>query len=278
MLIKSIKHDLLATYRDFVALYLVLFVMAVTAPLLLATRMEWLVALMIVSFAFITIAIMVVTFISIVRLYARRLYSSEGYLTLTLPVSTMETLISKIITGLIWSIVTFLVFVVAFLAFSAMFYLVFNGSKWEEILVIFSVVRDIWESGYLWPIVRTLLIQIPLMLGSTLYSLTLLLFIVTLVHTSFIKKHRLPLGLLIYYVISNVLSVIMTMVLMPLLMNSSGLSDLSMVFSGVYYTMNDMDFLINWPYYGTQLAMFLLLVGLLSYASWWLMEKKLEIE
>lgn len=121
MLIKSIKHDILATYRDFVALYLVLIVMAVTAPLVLSTRMEWLTALIIISITFVSIGIMVVTFISIVRLYARRLYSNEGYLTLTLPVNTIETLISKVITGLFWSVVTFVVFVVAFLLFSRCF-------------------------------------------------------------------------------------------------------------------------------------------------------------
>jgi hypothetical protein len=150
MLIKSIKHDILATYRDFVALYLVLLLMAVSAPLILATRLELLTVLLIISFAFISIAIMVVTFISIVRLYSRRLYSNEGYLTLTLPVSTLDTLIAKIVTGLIWSITTFVVFVVAFLAFSLMFWVVFNASDWNEITTIFRFITDFWNSGYFW--------------------------------------------------------------------------------------------------------------------------------
>ncbi len=278
MLIKSIKHDILATYRDFVALYLVLIVMAVTAPLVLSTRMEWLTALIIISITFVSIGIMVVTFISIVRLYARRLYSNEGYLTLTLPVSTIETLISKVITGLFWSVVTFVVFVVAFLLFSLMFYVVFNTSQWDDVLSVFSIVQEIWQSGYIGLMAQNLLIQSPLMLASTAYSLTLLLFIVTLVHTSFIKKHRLPLGVLIYYVLGNVISVVMLMITSSMYVDAYALQDFAFNFGGAYLIFDGSKFIIDWLYYGTQMALYLLFIGALGYAAWWLVEKKLEVE
>jgi hypothetical protein len=278
MLMKSIKHDILATYRDFAALYLVLMVMAITAPLIFATRLEWLTALIIISLTFVSIGIMVVTFISIVRLYARRLYSNEGYLTLTLPVSTTETLISKAITGLFWSLVTFLVFVVAFLLFSLTFYLVFNNSQWDDVLAVFSIVNEIWQSGYIWEITKTLLLQAPLMLTSTLYSLTLLLFIVTLVHTSFIKKHRLPLGVLIYYVLGNLISVLMLMFMSSLFTVDSAMQDVALNLGGAYFLFNGTSFVIDWAYYGTQMALYLLIIGALGYGSWWLVEKKLEVE
>lgn len=278
MLIKSIKHDLLATYRDFVALYLVLIVMAITAPLVLASRMEWLTVLIIISLTFVSIGIMVVTFISIVRLYTRRLYSSEGYLTLTLPVSTTETLISKVITGLIWSVVTLVIFIVAFLLFSLTFYLVFNNSQWEDVLAVFSIVNEIWQSGYVWEIGKTLLLQAPLMLTSTLYSLTLLLFIVTLVHTSFIKKHRLPLGVLIYYILGNLISMLMMLFTSSFFTEGSAMQDLALNLGGAYFMFNGTSFVIDWAYYGTQMALYLLIIGALGFGAWWLVEKKLEVE
>jgi hypothetical protein len=278
MLIKSIKHDILATYRDFVALYLVLLLMAVSAPLILATRLELLTVLLIISFAFISIAIMVVTFISIVRLYSRRLYSNEGYLTLTLPVSTLDTLIAKIVTGLIWSITTFVVFVVAFLAFSLMFWVVFNASDWNEITTIFRFITEFWNSGYFWTLLHGFSLQIPMMLTTTVYSLTLLIFIVTLVNTSFVHKHRLPIGVLTYYVASNVITLVLAFFTTPFAINNIPIDSNAMMLGGLFVMFDGEVFVIDWLQYGTQIALYILIIAGLGYGSWWLVEKKLEIE
>ena len=124
MLIKLIKHDLLATYREFTGLYVALISMAIVGPVVISTKNEWLIAILFFGLFGFTIATLVVTFMTIIKLYSRRLFSDEGYLTLTLPVKTRDTIASKVATGVFWSFATIAVFFLSFTLFTTIFYFI----------------------------------------------------------------------------------------------------------------------------------------------------------
>ena len=86
MLRKLVKHDILSTYRDFAGLYMGMFAFAILAALSInMDRDGYLIGISVFLLTGFSIATAVVTFVSIIRLFGRRMFTSEGYLTLTLP-------------------------------------------------------------------------------------------------------------------------------------------------------------------------------------------------
>ena len=71
------------------------------------------------GFSFLIIGILFALFISIFVNYDRSMFKRPGYLTLTLPVSTTELILSKVLTTMIWLIIAMFVMVVGILYLSS---------------------------------------------------------------------------------------------------------------------------------------------------------------
>jgi hypothetical protein len=117
MLWKLVKLDIKSTSRDFAILYTGMFALAILAGTMANELIVFSLALNIA----ISITVAVVTFVSIIRLFSRRMFSTEGYLTLTLPATSTQTVIAMVLTGAFWSIMTLVMFT---LALSTMFMVV----------------------------------------------------------------------------------------------------------------------------------------------------------
>ena len=206
MILKLIKHDLKAILPDFYGIYLALIVLSVIGPFLLRVSPEWLVVIYMLVVVGTFIAVGVVTFIALINLFNKRLFSHQGYLNLTLPVSTTSLLGSKIITGMIISILTGFVTAVSFFIFAI-------SITWLT-LGDLSRIAPIWdaivESKILWELGRIYAALTPLGLANMAYSLALLLFVITFTHTSFVRKNRLLVGIILYVGIGLALSTIQT--------------------------------------------------------------------
>lgn len=281
MLIKLIKHDLLATYREFTGLYVALISMAIVGPVVISTKNEWLIAILFFGLFGFTIATLVVTFMTIIKLYSRRLFSDEGYLTLTLPVKTRDTIASKIATGVFWSFATVAVFFLSFTLFTTIFYFILTGTQWYDVSVdIAAILAQISDTGIFNVLFNASLLGFPLSLMDTVYSMTLLLFIITLVNTSLIRKNRVAAGVALYLLASMILgsilsnlhgeSILFTELILKL-NESSGIADVANALRAFNFTFYGMDYAI------TLVGKLIYIVGL-GFGTHWLLEHKLEIE
>jgi hypothetical protein len=275
MLIKSIKHDLLSTYRDFLSVYSALLVIALIGPFIVNSGVEWMIAILFLGIFGFSVATFVITFLTIIRLYNRRLFSSEGYLTLTLPVKTSTTIIAKVVTGFIWSTLTVIVFGLSTLIFGGIYYWtndVFNSIDYLALLDFLKMIND---TGAVWTAVQSIIVALPLTIVDSIYSLVLLIFVMTLINTSFIKKYKVPVGIAVYMVISGLLSTILGLFHGSAIIFSTG----DPIFiTGPFDLLTNLGYSINWVSYAIQFIGMVVYIAGLGYGSWWLLEHKLELE
>ncbi|RDU22318.1 hypothetical protein [Anaerosacchariphilus polymeriproducens] len=133
MLGKLFQAEWKATSRWLLPLHLILLVVTVMGKILLSTGLlenEAFVALAILSMTFYTILIIatsIITFVIIVVRFYKSLFSDEGYLTFTLPVTTNQLLISKIGVAFIWCLINTVSVILS------VFILVFNEKTMDSI-------------------------------------------------------------------------------------------------------------------------------------------------
>ena len=128
MLKKLIKHDFLTTGRVLLPLFLILFGITLLGFILGSTKLfsrpvlvpMGLILLIVYFLALIAIGL--ITGIYLIVYFYRNHFTSQGYLTFTLPVSPWSLLHSKVITGFVWTIIEFLlIFGSLFLVLGAAF-------------------------------------------------------------------------------------------------------------------------------------------------------------
>ena len=111
MLGKLIKHDFKATGKVMLPLNLILIVVTALGCLLMASRLlqraELLPLTFLLLFAYVMmiIALGTVTSIYLIVHFYRTMFTAQGYLSFTLPVSPWSLLHSKLIVGFVWTVV-----------------------------------------------------------------------------------------------------------------------------------------------------------------------------
>ncbi len=120
MVKKLLKHEAVYYARTLLIMEAVLFVLALFTRLLLFFEFDSIVYYILqgssyAMFGLAAFACLMMTFvIGIVRFY-KNLFSNEGYLTFTLPVSTNQHLFAKLFSAVVYSVITFISVIVAFL-------------------------------------------------------------------------------------------------------------------------------------------------------------------
>lgn len=108
MLGRLLKHDFKSTGKVLIPLYLLLVIITVIGSVLLGTKllqrdeMLPLAIILLLTYILVLFAISIITSIFLVVNYYRNMFSSQGYLTFTLPASTWTIFNSKVITGFCW--------------------------------------------------------------------------------------------------------------------------------------------------------------------------------
>ena len=212
---KLVKHEFHATARIIPFIYLVTIFLAlvhvVTAKLNLGAASKIsLVLMVLMCFAQIAIA-----FVLVIWRYYKNMYSSEGYLTHTLPVHPSQLLWSKLLVGFIWTALSYIVGAAVF-AGVMMADFVKSANQLDEISTIYHAFLaqtglDKYEAA-MWIFV------IGMMLLSILLLLTEAYFAITVGNLS--KLHSLGIGgpVLVYfaeYIALQIVAVV-TMMFIPL--------------------------------------------------------------
>lgn len=118
MLGKLLKYELKATSRVFIPLYIVILIVSIVNGLSLNLEILNIQGLATIILMCLFISLFVITIVVTIQRFNKNLLKDEGYLMFTLPVSSKHLVLSKYLTSLIW---TFLSFVVAFLSFTIIF-------------------------------------------------------------------------------------------------------------------------------------------------------------
>ena len=118
MLGKLLKYELKATSRVFIPLYIAILVVSIVNGLSLNLEILNIQGLATIVLMCLFFSLFVITIVVTIQRFNKNLLKDEGYLMFTLPVSSKHLVLSKYLTSLIW---TFLSFVVAFLSFTIIF-------------------------------------------------------------------------------------------------------------------------------------------------------------
>jgi hypothetical protein len=206
MLSKLIKYDVKSTWRDFAGIYLAILLGVVIVPLVIRNINNMIVntAVGIVAFG-IVVSVIVITVINLFKIYNTNIFSREGYLTMTLPVTATKIVTSKLIVSSMWIVLTGIVSVIGMIIFTlimspGILYDIVNGiryvvSLWDGQSMILSIVKEVAK----------------------------LFLSCSIAHLRQLNKWRVPVGILSFFVFTWIESVLvqgLNRVFKPLLPNS----------------------------------------------------------
>lgn len=280
MLIKLVKHDILSTYRDFTGYYMGMFALAILAATAITNDSSgYLIGFSAILLTMLSITTAVMTFVTIIRLFSRRMFTSEGYLTMTLPVTNTQTVIAKLLTGAFWSIMTMLMFIIA----GAI--LIASEFMFADVMIYGYTLSQIWsmflDTGFMRIIFSGILTGIPMGILEMFYSLLILLFVILFINTSFVKKYKTGIGVVIFLAINVILNTFRTNIIggpvslneirVEILPGMNAVNELLAALSGFEYE-------VNWLQYGGMALFYVVVMAGLGYLTVWLLNKKLELE
>lgn len=207
MLGKLMKYEFKASSRLFLLLYAALLVLSIVNSILMHIRdgfehsntiIEILSSLFMFGYVILIIAVVIATIIAIITRFYKNLLGDEGYLMFTLPVGTDSHILSKLITSVIWCMLSMLVVTASLFILTATF------SPFEVVSAFYKEVSALGVSVPLWILAFIVTIIVYMVhLITTFYA--------SMALGSNLTKNRLLgsfLGYLIMYAIGQVIGLV----------------------------------------------------------------------
>ena len=151
----------------------------------------YLLVLLLLAFGGLSVTLWIATIFLIIRRFKGSVYDRQGYLTLTLPVSEHQIISAKLLGGLIWSILSYIVFILSVLIIFSLTPVV------KEIPTLYRLMSPYLGYGWLY--------GLSLLTGSVTWILSIYLSISI---GQLFNEYRTALAVLAYIVISIVVSYI----------------------------------------------------------------------
>lgn len=270
MLTKLLKHEWKGCWKVPTVLIGILWITAVFAGLTFLSPMwrigmegmDVLLILVIMAFYFMIIAVSVgITLYMAIRFY-RSMFTDEGYLTHTLPVTTHQLLLSKILPMAAWNFLATLGIIVSLLIFGGLACF-FMSADWQTAM-------DAFKRGWL---------QINEMFGNSLPGFAVSTAAMMLVGVfsgsmmiagsvslgQMVTKHKVLGSIGAYFAINTVTQIMMTVIMMPTMFRMSNIQD------------NDVFRLLTSIYWIVSIIMAVVTVGL-YFLSEYLIRRKLNLD
>ena len=207
MLKKLIKYDFKAVFKYWWIAALSVLVLCVSAAFAFESLLykkntsdsEQAFLIVLVCFAFFAIiAFSIINFILLFKRFKNNLFSDEGYLTFTLPVKRSSILTSKLITNVVFDVMTVIVILLG------VFVMVTLASEYEIFNIISMFFSELWQLLGMYLVIYAICI-LALLLLITVFSVLVLFICITCAYT-ITKKSRVLVGIGIYYGINFVIS------------------------------------------------------------------------
>ncbi len=195
MLRKLIKYDIRSTWRDFAAVYLSILLGVLILPPLF-NRFNNEIVEVIAGFlgVGIVIATIVVMIMTLFRIFNTNVFSKEGYLTMTLPATSTEIVVSKLLVSSMWIVLTGLVSAIGI----CIFVLNMTEVPITEITAAFRKVMAMVDGGGTFALI---LLAIAMIL-SAVKEIAKLFLACSIAHLKQLNRFRVPVGILSYFVFS----------------------------------------------------------------------------
>lgn len=218
MLGKLIKHEFKATGRLFLLLYA--FIVLLTPIFSLFFRLAdgdhplqaTVGGLSIFGYIIMCIAVFFATYIFIVMRYYKTIATSEAYLTFTLPVSTHQIIISKVLVSFVWSCASTLLFILSIISMtfiSGIWTFEEAGEFLSELFELLSM-QGVAPGALFW-----ILTFLSLLVGVLLSCLQ---FLFSIAVGQLSKAHRVLMSVGIYFASYMAIQWITTLVTFPLML------------------------------------------------------------
>lgn len=195
MLSKLIKYDIRSTWRDFAGIYMSILLGVIIVPLLFNNVSYQLVNMAAGFMAFgIVVAVIVVMITNLFKIFNTNVFSRQGYLTMTLPVTSGQIVISKLIVSSMWIVLTGLVSVIGLFIFAMIITPATIPQLAEGLQKLFNLLDG---HGIL-----TIILLILAMIVSTIKEVAKLFLACSIAHLKQLNRFRVPVGILSYFVFS----------------------------------------------------------------------------
>lgn len=195
MLSKLIKYDIRSTWRDFAGVYLSILLGVLIVPLLFNhfnnEIVKTIAGFMVTGIVIATIVVMVIT---LFKIFNTNVFSKEGYLTMTLPVTAKQIVVSKLLVSSMWIVLTGIVSAIGICIFA----LNMNAAPLAEVAASFQKLISMFDSSGALAI--TLLILALIISG--VKEIAKLFLACSIAHLKQLNRFRVPVGILSYFVFS----------------------------------------------------------------------------
>ncbi|MBC8537194.1 hypothetical protein [Feifania hominis] len=209
MLGKLIKYDLKSNLRTLFSLYLVLVLMAVALPIAIKWENPYVLGILGVAGSGLVVAIFVILLVFIVEGFNKACFKSQGYLTMTLPVSPEMLVLSKVISVVIWLLCSLAVLFLCGGIVFGLSGLLFPGDlirfSWGE---LFEALGRFFQADIIGPLLLSLL----QMLVGLVSGVLLIYFCITLSHMGLFRKGRTLTAILSFFALSALTSYLQILV------------------------------------------------------------------
>lgn len=217
-------------------------------------------------YAFVIITTFIMTIVIAIRRFYKNLLSDEGYLMFTIPVNTNNLILSKLLTTIIWYIISIIVTIFSLMILS------FSDDFFENIgKFYFFLQRISYDLSSIPEISLTVILIMLLIIIAFPSSILMIYASIAIGHTR--HTHRLLYSFVAYLVIGfimniiyNVLSFFLTSPLNYITLNSSSISNINLLISqvNIYLVMN--------------IILSLLFSAVFYYITYIVLSKKLNLE
>lgn len=189
---KLMKHEIINSWIEITVVCLGIICFSLLFSLFSKLRIQspTLVGFSILALVFLYFAAGVLMIINIVRSFNKKIFSDEGYLTLTLPVTVDQLIISKIVVNIIWIIMTIITYLVSFMVIA---------SALVSENIIFPIIGELFEFLTNYPLLSIL--NIYGILVGILSMIVTLIFVLSFLNMGKVKKFKLLIGVILYYII-----------------------------------------------------------------------------
>ena len=195
MLTKLMKYDIRSTWRDFAGVYLSILLGVMIVPQLF-NHFDHKIATLLGGFlaAGIMIATVVVMVVMLFRIFNRNVFSKEGYLTMTLPATSLQIVASKLLVSVMWIVLTGIVSIIGICIFA----LNLNAAPPAEIIAGIQKIMSVIDGrGAL-----AIMLFLVMMIASAVKEIAKLFLACSVAHLKQLGRFRVLLGILSYFLFS----------------------------------------------------------------------------
>lgn len=197
-MLKLIKYELIHSYRTYALAFLIYLGFSAILPIIYKNEeIDLGFGLLFFGYGTLLIVLIVSLFITIVFQFYKSMYSKNGYLTLTLPVSSYELIVVKALSSLIWFIIGIFVLMIGFVIFASI-------DSNQSLITLFTQAGEFLKESFNMTYVKDFF---EFLLAILVYIFNVY-FIITLVHTRLFRKRRLIWGLVVYILLNMLINFI----------------------------------------------------------------------